>query len=242
MISRALLLLSLLASTASLSAAEIPSAVLDLSGWKLTLPYNTARKGDPDEVVQPELATFQDPTCFYTSNSGDAVLFRASCAGLGTENSKFPRSELREMKAGGKDEIYWSTNDGLSHVMEIEQAITHTPDVKQHVVCAQIHDKEDDVMMVRLEKSKLFIERNDLDDVPLDSDYHIGDRFKLRIATGDGHIKVWYNDELKMDWEVSRKSSYFKAGCYTQSNVQKGDRPEAYGEVAIYRLQVTHGE
>jgi len=236
---QAISILSLLVVT-SLSAAEPPAAILDLAAWKLTLPYNTARKGNPDEVVQPELALFQDPNCFFTSPSGDAVIFRASCGGLGTENSSFPRSELREMKASGKDEIGWSTKDATLHVMEIEQAITHVPDVKQHVVCAQIHDKEDDVMMVRLEKQKLFVERNKFDDVPLDSNYKIGDKFTLRIAAGEGRIKVWYNDELKMDWAVEKSQCYFKAGCYTQSNAKKGDKPEAYGEVAIYELKVTH--
>jgi hypothetical protein len=33
---------------------------------------------------------------------------------------------------------------------------------------------------------------------------------------------------------------YFKVGCYTQSNETKGDKPEAYGEVVVYKLKVTH--
>lgn len=232
--------LLLLLGSSGLWAVEPPASILDLAGWKLTLPYNTERKGDPDEVVQPELGMFEDPNCFFTSESGDAVIFRAACGGLGTENSSFPRSELREMQTGGKHEIAWSTVDAAMHVMEVEQAITHTPDVKQHVVCAQIHDDEDDVIMIRLEKSKLFIERNGADDVPLDKKYKLGKKFTLRIVAGGGRIQVWYNDDLKMDWEVSKKGCYFKAGCYTQSNVKKGDQPEAFGEVAIYRLQVTH--
>lgn len=222
-----------------LSAAEPPGRVLDLDGWKLTLPYDTDRKGNPDEVVQPELATFEDPTCFYVSKSPDAVLFRASCSGLGTENSKFPRSELRQMQPGGRDEIEWSTDDDAVHVMEVEQAILHVPVVKPHVVCAQIHDKDDDVIMIRLEDKKLFVERNKSDDVRLDSNYQIGDKFKLRVAAGKGHVKVWYNDEQKMDLKVVKKGCYFKVGCYTQSNVKKGDNPDAYGEVAIYRLNIT---
>ena len=139
---------------ADLSATEPPAAVLDLTPWKLTLPFNTERKGNPDEVLQPELATFQDPTCFFTSAAGDAIVFRAACGGLGTENSSYPRSELREMQADGKDEISWSTDDSLIHLMEAELAITRIPEVKPHVVCAQIHDDEDDVIMIRLEKQE----------------------------------------------------------------------------------------
>jgi hypothetical protein len=232
--------LLLLLTIPGLSAAEPPAAVLDLSRWKLTLPFDTARKGNPDEVLQPELATFQDRSCFFTADSGEAVVFRAACGGLGTENSNYPRSELREMRADGRDELDWSTDDSINHVMEVRLAITSVPEVKRHVVCAQIHDDEDDVIMIRLEKKKLFVERNDDDDVPLSSDYKLGDQFTLRMTAGNGRIQVWYNDELKMDWKVSKKRCYFKVGCYTQSNVKKGDRPDAAGEVVVHHLHVTH--
>ena len=43
-----------------------------------------------------------------------------------------------------------------------------------------------------------------------------------------------------MDWEVDTTGCYFKAGCYTQSNESKGDKPESYGEVVIYKLVVEH--
>ena len=230
----------LLSTHAGWLAAQPPAAVLDLAQWKLTLPFNTERKGNPDEVLQPELATFQDPTCFFTSAAGDAIVFRAACGGLGTENSSYPRSELREMQADGKDEISWSTDDSLIHLLEAELAITRTPEVKPHLVCAQIHDDEDDVIMIRLENKKLFVERNDADDVRLDGDYQLGSRFTLRIVAGNGRVKVWYNDQLKMDWEVVKKRCYFKVGCYTQSNIKKGDRGEAAGEVELHRLRVTH--
>jgi hypothetical protein len=36
------------------------------------------------------------------------------------------------------------------------------------------------------------------------------------------------------------ESCYFKAGAYTQSNTSKGDAADAYGEVIIRSLQVTH--
>ena len=223
-------------------AAEsgIAGDLFNLDQWKLTLPYDTGRKGRPDEVLQPELQTFRDPNCFFVSQQGDAFVFRASCGGLATVASKYPRCELREMQANGKDEVGWSTDDGRRHVMLIEQAISHVPEVKPHVVCAQIHDSSDDVIMIRLEGKKLFVERNGGEDVRLDSNYELGKTFVLQIATGDGRIQVLYNGESKMDWEVSKDDCYFRAGCYTQSNVKKGDSPDAYGEVVIFRLQVHH--
>jgi len=188
------------------------------------------------------LTLFEDTSCFGVTKSKDGLVFRARCDGLATKNSEYPRTELREMKRDGKSEASWGTADGGIHSLLITQAITQTPAVKKDVVCTQIHDAEDDIMMVRLEGKKLFIERNKSEDVKLDHNYKLGTRFKLRIQAGGGRIKVWYNDSLKMDWEVSGTGCYFRAGCYTQSNTKKGDHPDSYGEVVIHKLQVTHSE
>lgn len=91
-----------------------------------------------------------------------------------------------------------------------------------------------------VEGKKLFIERNKTGDVELDPDYKLGTPFDLKLQASGGHIKVWRNGALKMDWEVSRSGCYFKAGCYTQSNPGKGDTPDSYGEVVIRRLRVDH--
>ena len=221
-------------------AAEPPSKLIDLSCWKLTVPYDTERKGKPDEIVQPELDNFQDANCFTTAKSKDAVVFRARCDGLPTGNSEYPRSELREMKPDGKSEASWGTADGMNHCLAAVLAITQTPAVRKHVVCTQIHGARNDVMTVRLEGNRLLIERDKSEDIELDPDYKLGTKFNLRIQAGGGRIKVWYNDSLKMDWQAERTGCYFRAGCYTQSNTKKGDRPDSYGEVVIYKLQVTH--
>ena len=223
-------------------AAEQPSRVIDLSCWKLTVPYNTERKGNPDEIVQPELDTFQDNRCFSTTQSKDGIVFRARCDGLTTKNSEYPRSELREMKPDGKSEASWGTADGKIHSLHAVLAITQTPAVKKHVICTQIHDAKDDIMTVRLEGSKLLLERDKAGDIKLDRNYKLGTRFKLKLQASGGRVKVWYNDSLGMDWEISRTGCYFRAGCYTQSNTKKGDRPDSYGEVVIHKLQVTHSE
>jgi hypothetical protein len=225
---------------ASALAAEPPGSVLDLSCWKLTLPIDTARPGRPDEITQPQLASFQDATCFFVSERGDSVIFRAHCGGRTSKGSAYPRCELREMQPDGKREAAWGTADGKRHRLTMEAAITKTPPVKRHVVCAQIHDAEDDVLMVRLEGTKLFIERNSQRDVVLNDRYQLGRRFALQIEVVDGRIQVWYDAAPVLDWKTARQACYFKAGCYTQSNIEKGDAADSYGEVAIYRLVVEH--
>ena len=134
----------------------------------------------------------------------------------------------------------WGTNDGKVHTLIINQAITSLPSVKPHLVSAQIHDAKDDLIMVRLEGRKLFVERNKVGNVILNPNYVLGTRFDLKIVASENHVKVYYNDELKMDWEVAAKGCYFKTGCYTQSNESKGDKPDSYGEVIIYKLVVEH--
>ena len=81
---------------ASLSAAEPPAKILDLSRWKLTLPVDTDCPGRPDEIKQPQLASFVDAQCFFVNEDRKGVVFRAHCGGSTTKGSKYPRCELRE--------------------------------------------------------------------------------------------------------------------------------------------------
>ena len=223
----------------AVTAAQLPAKRLDLSNWMLTLPIDADHSGRADEVKQPDLASFTDPDWFFVDEESGAVVFRAHCGGATTKGSSYPRCELRERANRGKVGAAWSTDDELAHHMTMRVAVTHTPAVKKHVVCAQIHDANDDVMMIRLEGTKLFVERNSLGDVILDREYQLGTPFELKIQAGGGRIQVWYQQQLKMTWDVSRRGCYFKAGCYTQSNPGKGDSADSFGEVMIYELAVS---
>ena len=220
-----------------LLGGELPSQVFDLSQWKITLPVDDVQPfGSPDEVKQPALVGYVNAKYFFVEKGG--VVFRAPCGGATTKNSKYPRCELREMSVDGKSRAAWDTSSPVIRTMTVKARILRTPKVKQHVVCAQIHDWDDDLMMVRLEGTKLFIERNKIGDVLLRDDYKLGDIFTVKIQAGNSRVRVWYNGKLKMDWKVEKKGCYFKVGCYTQSNLDKGDKAGDYGEVTIYKLQL----
>ncbi len=219
-------------------AEQFPGSVLDLSNWRLTLPVDTPRSGKPDEVEQPELQECSDPRSFFVDSSGKGVAFRAHCDGVPTKGSGYPRSELRQMVKNGKKQASWDTDDDDLQSMEMRVAITVAPVKKQHVVCAQIHNADDDLAMIRLEGTKLFVERNSVDRVMLDRHYKMGTPFDLKMQAGGGKVKVWYNGDERMDWKVTSRGCYFKAGCYTQSNLSKGDDASSYGEVVIYRLKI----
>jgi hypothetical protein len=220
------------------SSDGVPARVLNLTNWKLTLPIGK-KSDDATEIKQPDLNSYQNDTAFHVDGSGKGVVFRANAGGATTSGSSYPRSELREMTDNGKKNAAWSSKSG-QHVMTVTEAITATPTVKPHVVAAQIHDAEDDVVMIRLERKRLFVEADGDDVGVLDDDYELGTRFTVDLrATSDG-IRVTYNGSKTVNYRKSGSGWYFKAGCYTQSNVDRGDKASAYGEVVIYALRVQH--
>jgi len=221
------------------SAISSPDSLLNLVNWELTLPIDTNHLGNPDEIKWPELKTFTSPPYFQLNNDKTGVVFRAPVSGVTTANSNFPRSELREMTDGGTQEASWSTTSG-THTMRIGEAITHLPTSKPEVVAGQIHDTSSDVIMIRLERQNLFVQSSGQNIGTLDPAYVLGTPFTVEIVAGDGHIKVFYNDVQKLNYNKNGDSYYFKAGCYTQSNMSTDDNPDAYGEVVIYELKVTH--
>ena len=217
----------------------LPSDFLNLTNWKLTLPVDTSRAGSPDEITQTALDSFQDPDYFRVNSTLNGVVFTAPCSGATTSGSGYARSELREMINNGIDKASWSTTSG-THTMEITEAITHLPVVKPHVVAGQIHGSGDDVVVFRLEGTKLFIDENGKTGPILTSNYHVGDVFTVKFVASNGGVACYYNGQYIFTYPVSASGCYFKAGCYTQSNTSKGDAPTAYGQVVIYRLAVSH--
>ena len=156
----------LIVGSATTSAQEDASRALkrfDLSRWKLTLPIADSGSKKPVEISGVQLQRFQDPRHFFISSAeGSPLVFRAHCDGVTTKNSQYPRCELRELHRSGESDADWSTDSESLHTMQLRMAISQVPDVKQHVVAAQIHDADDDLLMLRLEGTKLFVERNDL--------------------------------------------------------------------------------
>lgn len=235
------------------SIATLPSQVLDLTNWKITLPIDgkggTTIGGascTPIEVKQPALASYSIDPWFKVNAAGDGVAFRANIEGCTTSSSGYPRSELREMTSGGTANASWSTTSG-THTMELTEAVTHLPVVKPETVFAQIHDAADDVFIAKATAqpdgtARLAIDHNGtVWGSVLDGAYVLGTRFTLKVVAGGGYIDIYYNGVQKVHQALSATGCYFKAGNYTQSNIVKGmDAPGAYGEVVLYSVKLTH--
>lgn len=236
------------------SSAQYPAQILNLTNWKLTLPIGQPEK--PTEIKQdssPSLAQYSiDP--WFIVNPAGGVRFRAPVNGVSTSGSDYIRSELREMKNNGKDGADWASDDGVTHTMIIDQAVTRLPEAKPHVVLGQIHDDKDDVIVFRLEGKKLFIDLNGDDGPVLNANYTLGTRITTKFVVRNNTVEVYYaegsttNPPHVYTYTRSRfQKSYFKAGVYTQSackgegkGIETNCSDSNYGEVVIYNLQVTH--
>jgi hypothetical protein len=216
-------------------SASKPGDLIDLANWFLTLPIGP--EGDPDSIDQPELLDYRSDW-FDLTPDGTGVVFRAPAGGVTTKNSKYSRSELREMR--GEEKAAWSNTKGV-HTLESRQAITKVPPVRPEVSATQIHDGGDDVMQIRLEGSTLVAQYADgAEQVVIDQDYQLGTPYDLRIVAADGRITVFYDGEQRAEIERSGSSWYWKVGAYTQSNPERGDDPDALGEVVVYSLRIEH--
>lgn len=214
----------------------------DITGnlWTIMAPFSK-----PGTTSSPENLYISDaqtdsrytPYLFMRDN---AVVFKTFVNGVHSPNSDYPRSELREMKDLNWGEASWSDKTG-NNILTTRQAITHEPVVKPEVVSAQIHNGSDDVIQIFLQGNKLYVRYNNDNSLALmDANYVLGTPYDLVINASGGHIKVSYNGVQKLDWSKSGSGYYFKEGSYCQSNVSKGDAPDAYCEVEVYSLAVTH--
>jgi hypothetical protein len=230
---------------------KLPSAVLNLTDWKITLPFDSNGKdGETSdvaaEVKHPQFGNYTLADYFYTNSTNDGVVFKAHAGGAHTKGSGFPRSELREMIENGKKSAQWQSNEG-KHTMEIDQAITHLPIHKKHTVAGQIHSTGDfdDVITCRLEDKTLFLAHNGKKGTVLTEKYVMGTRFKIKWVVENNQIRSYYNNELVETYPLQFPDAYFKAGCYTQSaswgkNNNHAAEATEYSEVVIYNLSVSH--
>ena len=217
------------------TADQFPAELIDTNEWYLTLP--TGKEGKPDTVEGSKLAKYHSKY-FELTPERDGIVFTANAGGATTSGSHYPRSELREME--GEKKASWDGRKG-THVMELDQAITKTPEAKPDVIAGQIHGTSDDLMQIHLSGKELTVKYADgKKKVSLDDNYELGTRFKVKIESSGGKVKVWYNGQEKCDLPISTSTSYFKAGAYVNSNTSKGEKSSAEGQVVIYDVDVQH--
>ena len=221
-------------------ACEYPAQVLDLAGWKVTMPTGSDEK--PKEVEQPDLSTFGETPWFQPTQGCLGVAFRAPVNGITTSGSHYPRSELREMGPDGQP-AGWSSDSG-THTFVVDEAFTALPQGRPNLVGAQIHDDSDDISVFRLEGSDLYVTKGSNPHYKrVTGNYVLGTRYEAKFVVHDDTVAAFYNGALQTTFRANFSDAYFKAGAYTQANCEEDGVPcssSNYGETTIYNLKVDH--
>ncbi len=220
-----------------------PAQVLDLENWKITVPVDDpAQPGiQPLDVLQPGLDTYRLPKWFVPAPACSGVRFRSAVTATTTPNSKYGRSELREM-TGGTTPASWSSTAG-THTLIVDESFDRLPADKPHVVGAQIHDADDDLSVFRLEGTDLYLTRGDDTHYRLvTANYPLGTPFQAKYVVSGGRIDAYFNGTLRASFPAAFAGGYFKAGAYTQANCTNSApcSERNYGQVTVYRISVTH--
>lgn len=208
--------------------------------WTVMAPFNKPGATNSPEnlyIAKAEIDSRYKPIFYINSQGG--VVFRCHAGGVHSPNSQYPRTELREMKDENWNETKWSNTSGV-HTMTLRESVKHNLVAKPEVVVAQIHGGDDDLVQIKLEGNMMKVVYNDgANKITIDPNYVHGTPFDLILKAYIGKVEVIYN-MTRYTISASGGQNYFKAGCYLQTNPSKGDDPNAWGEVIIYSLKITH--
>ncbi|MDB1124002.1 polysaccharide lyase family 7 protein [Vibrio algarum] len=145
-----------------------PGENFDLTTWYLSQPFDHDKNGKPDDVQEWDLANgYEHPEIFYTADDGGLV-FKTYIKGVRTsKNTKFARTELREMLRAGDKSIptkgvnknNWVFSSapiedqkaagGVDGILEATLKIDHTTTTGElgevgRFIIGQIHDQDDE--------------------------------------------------------------------------------------------------
>lgn len=224
----------------------------NLSNWKLTLPV-ADDDGDAEEIT--DLLGYSHPDWFYAGPDGE-MIFAAPVDGVTTSGSRYPRSELREMR--DNDEIQWDLEEGgsLSATLAVNSVPTRDDDKPGRIIIGQIHGEDDELVRLYYQDETLYFANEHAGDDDEELDFKLenaqgdtpnvalGERFSYLIDVRGMQLTV----EVHADGDVYRSVSdiheywfddtfYFKAGIYLGVNDDSG---HGVGQVTFYALDVSH--
>lgn len=215
-----------------------PSNKLSLANWTIMLP--TGSQGDPDNeyVIGRSIAN----TVFVRADDG--VVFRTPANGNHSPNSKYSRTEARQMLDANWTKAAWSSSGDHSLQLDLAIDASHLS-TRKRINGMQIHDGGDDVCQImRHESQGLGLMHNDGNSwVSIDPNYTDGTRFLCKIHALNNRLIVHYNGVKKVDIAKTGSGWYWKWGCYLQSGgaSEFNEANNAYGEVVVWSYVATGG-
>lgn len=222
----------------------LPSQVLDLSNWYITLPVGPERNAT--NIFNSQLMSYEHPDYFHVNETGDAVCFSSFSGGSTTKGSFNPRSELRE--TSGSKLAWWSMKEG-KHTMTFTGSTLTLPTTRPSTVIGQVHRGVDDVIEVRVWIPRrattpiVDVFHDKINYGVLNNNYKLGDKYTIKIVASNGLIEVYYDDldVPKLTIPSEYETCFFKAGSYIQCNpTMHKAQPNEVTESWIYALDVTH--
>ena len=216
---------------------SLPSQIINLTLWVLTLP--TGKFENPTEIEGVSLLNYKNSKYFTVSNN--TVVFKAPVNGVSTQNSNFPRTELRELY-DPNTQASWNMSQGI-HIMYMKGSVTVLPTSVPKTVVAQIHGEDDDIIEFRVwikAKCTVFdVFHNGMVYGILDNNYTLGKVYSLKVVGANSTISIFYNDMDNVALRVPsvNDACYFKAGVYPQYYNKSSTE---YSEARLYSLNVTH--
>ena len=210
--------------------------MINLNLWKLTLPIG--KKGKPTEIGPKQLADYSSEWFYWLA---DALVMVCGVGGVTTGNTKYNRTELRELNADGTLAA-WATNQG-QHDMVFDVTVEQMPGgSKPECVIGQIHGGGDDVTTFRfIAKSvgvgSIWISDGDKSRAYLVTDaYPLGQRIRLGFHVAEGVIRYSVDGKfVPFSLAAVDKDCYFKVGLYPQTlealvnGVPNGARLQLFG-------------
>ncbi len=232
-------------AAAALDPAVAPGGNFNLSVWQLQLP--TGSPGKPT-TIQP--AQLKGPNGFtngnfFTDKTNGSMTFWTPEKGVTTPNSKFARSELREMNSNGTA-ADWQLPG--THRLSATVRVTQVP---KSVAVGQVHLGSGGSTKPLLElyyapsgNITLGIEnspaggqtRHEVGNVPLNTQWSY-----VVSITGGNKINLQLNGGSTRTWTIPSSfkgyGMYFKAGSYNQSSSSSTTQGS---KVKFFALNISH--
>jgi len=236
------------AITPNLSTSVAPGGNFDLGVWELQEPVGSP--GSPTTISPSRLqgaSGFHD-SFFFTDTSDGSMTFWDPENGVTTPNSKFARSELREMNRSGSA-ANWAPSG--THTLSATVKVTKVPD---HVAVGQIHLGTGSPASTK-PLLELFYHSNGsivmaIEQTPAGGNevghtvgnVPLGTKWSYVIGLSGNSITFVLNggatQKFTMSSTFNNENMYFKAGDYDQTS---GSSSTVGATVHFYALTIHHG-
>lgn len=229
----------------SLNPKSPPGSNFDLALWELQLPIGS--QGAPTTLSPAQLTAGFTDAYFFTDPTDGSMSFWDPENGVTTADSNYPRSELREMTAAGKDANWAPTGTNtLSATVKVTQ-------VPLKVVVGQIHLGTGtpsstkpllEIYYYPSGKITIGIEQTPAGGNEVETQVGsapLGTKFSYVLGLAGNDITIAIDGaaphSFTMPSSFDQEGMYFKAGDYDQS---VGSSATVGAKVQFYALQISH--